>query len=114
MGISSLTIGGQSTIGLQSSITPNKKYPYTIHQNPQIQSLQLQSTSGWNLYQIRSKRNRSLSIIRASAESTRMSTTVEKLGVKIERNPPESRLSELGVRDWPKYFSFSCFFIYFK
>uniref|UniRef100_A0A803LB84 (S)-ureidoglycine aminohydrolase cupin domain-containing protein n=2 Tax=Chenopodium quinoa TaxID=63459 RepID=A0A803LB84_CHEQI len=32
-----------------------------------------------------------------------MSTTIEKLGVKIERNPPESRLSELGVRDWPKW-----------
>lgn len=27
----------------------------------------------------------------------------EKLGVKIERNPSESRLSELGIRSWPKY-----------
>jgi len=25
----------------------------------------------------------------------------EKLGVKIERNPSEARLSELGVRSWP-------------
>jgi len=27
----------------------------------------------------------------------------EKLGIKVERNPPESRLSELGVRQWPKW-----------
>ncbi|GMH12371.1 hypothetical protein Nepgr_014212 [Nepenthes gracilis] len=27
----------------------------------------------------------------------------EKSGIKIERNPPESRLSELGVRQWPKW-----------
>jgi hypothetical protein len=31
----------------------------------------------------------------------------EKLGVKIERNPSESRLSELGVRSWPKYLMIS-------
>lgn len=27
----------------------------------------------------------------------------EKLGVRLERNPAESRLSELGVRQWPKW-----------
>lgn len=37
--------------------------------------------------------------VRASA-SEAMAT--EKLGVRVERNPPESRLSELGVREWPK------------
>ncbi|CAM0904493.1 unnamed protein product [Alopecurus aequalis] len=37
--------------------------------------------------------------VRASAEA--MAT--EKLGVRVERNPPESRLSELGVREWPKW-----------
>ncbi|MCI14016.1 cupin domain-containing protein [Trifolium medium] len=26
----------------------------------------------------------------------------EKLGIKIERNPPESKLTQLGVRQWPK------------
>ncbi|KAI5079551.1 hypothetical protein GOP47_0005030 [Adiantum capillus-veneris] len=31
------------------------------------------------------------------------STVVEKLGVRVERSPPESRLSELGVRSWPKW-----------
>lgn len=30
-------------------------------------------------------------------------TTIEKLGIKIERNPPESKLTELGVRQWPKW-----------
>ncbi|KAH7425570.1 hypothetical protein KP509_11G060600 [Ceratopteris richardii] len=28
---------------------------------------------------------------------------IEKIGVRVERNPPESRLSELGVRSWPKW-----------
>lgn len=37
--------------------------------------------------------------VRASAET--MAT--EKLGIKVERNPPESRLSELGVRQWPTW-----------
>ncbi|XP_045814880.1 uncharacterized protein LOC123908314 [Trifolium pratense] len=27
----------------------------------------------------------------------------EKLGIKIERNPPESKLTQLGVRQWPKW-----------
>lgn len=26
----------------------------------------------------------------------------EKLGIKVERNLPESKLAELGVRQWPK------------
>ncbi|OAY24281.1 uncharacterized protein LOC110604426 [Manihot esculenta] len=28
---------------------------------------------------------------------------IEKSGVKIVRNPPESKLTELGVRSWPKW-----------
>ncbi|KAJ0025735.1 hypothetical protein Pint_06895 [Pistacia integerrima] len=39
--------------------------------------------------------------MRVRAET--MSTTIEKLGVKIERNPPESKLTELGVKKWPKW-----------
>ncbi|KAG5035035.1 hypothetical protein JHK87_009945 [Glycine soja] len=31
-----------------------------------------------------------------------MTTVIEKLGIKIERNPPESKLTQLGVRQWPK------------
>jgi uncharacterized protein len=41
---------------------------------------------------------RRFAVLRASAEA--MAT--EKLGIRVERNPPESRLSELGVRRWPK------------
>lgn len=37
--------------------------------------------------------------IRAEAD-TPMAT--EKSGIKIINNPPESKLSELGVRTWPK------------
>ncbi|XP_047069260.1 uncharacterized protein LOC124677300 [Lolium rigidum] len=37
--------------------------------------------------------------VMASAETV----TTEKLGVRVERNPPETRLSELGVRQWPKW-----------
>ncbi|KAK1363648.1 Ethanolamine utilization eutQ [Heracleum sosnowskyi] len=29
--------------------------------------------------------------------------TTEKLGIKITTNPPESKLSQLGVRSWPKW-----------
>ncbi|KAL2325209.1 hypothetical protein Fmac_024267 [Flemingia macrophylla] len=32
-----------------------------------------------------------------------MTTAIEKLGIKIERNPPESKLTQLGVRQWPKW-----------
>ncbi|CAH1421941.1 unnamed protein product [Lactuca virosa] len=38
-------------------------------------------------------------IIRASSET--MAT--EKLGIKIVKNPPESKLADLGVRSWPKW-----------
>ncbi|CAK7340068.1 unnamed protein product [Dovyalis caffra] len=29
--------------------------------------------------------------------------TIEKSGIKVVRNPPESKLTELGVRKWPKW-----------
>ncbi|KAJ1379483.1 RmlC-like cupin domain superfamily [Sesbania bispinosa] len=32
-----------------------------------------------------------------------MTTVTEKLGIKIEKNPPESKLTQLGVRQWPKW-----------
>ena len=35
--------------------------------------------------------------------SSSMATESEKLGIKIERNPPDSKLTQLGVRNWPKY-----------
>lgn len=42
-------------------------------------------------------------VVRAMAESgTAGSKVEEKLGVRIERDPSESRLTELGIRSWPK------------
>ncbi|XP_061345834.1 uncharacterized protein LOC133291576 [Gastrolobium bilobum] len=38
-------------------------------------------------------------VIRAES----MSTVTEKHGIKIERNPPESKLTQLGVKQWPKW-----------
>ncbi|KAK7268967.1 hypothetical protein RIF29_21679 [Crotalaria pallida] len=32
-----------------------------------------------------------------------VTSVTEKLGIKIERNPPESKLTQLGVRQWPKW-----------
>lgn len=43
---------------------------------------------------------KSQKIIKASSET--MSTTIEKLGIKIVKNPPETKLTDLGVRSWPK------------
>ncbi|KAK6230891.1 hypothetical protein QUC31_002409 [Theobroma cacao] len=31
------------------------------------------------------------------------SMAIEVLGIKVEKNPPESKLSQLGVRQWPKW-----------
>lgn len=36
-----------------------------------------------------------------------MATETEKLGIKIVKDPPESTLSDLGVRSWPKSLSLS-------
>jgi len=38
----------------------------------------------------------------ATTRAESMTTVIEKLGIKIERNPPESKLTQLGVRQWPK------------
>ncbi|KAK4413475.1 hypothetical protein Salat_2760100 [Sesamum alatum] len=53
-----------------------------------------------------SSRRRSC-IYRLSSSSSKImasaTTETEKLGIKIVKNPPESKLSELGVRSWPKW-----------
>ena len=46
------------------------------------------------------RRRRLHSAVRAETES--MTTVTEKLGIKIERNPAESKLTQLGVKQWPK------------
>ncbi|GMY07964.1 RmlC-like cupins superfamily protein [Fagus crenata] len=38
-----------------------------------------------------------------SVRAESMATDSEKLGIKIERNPPESKLTQFGVRKWPKW-----------
>ncbi|KAI6689680.1 hypothetical protein NL676_026508 [Syzygium grande] len=48
------------------------------------------------------RRTLAFTSIRASTESM-SSSVVEKLGIKVERNPPEPKLTELGVRKWPKW-----------
>ena len=42
-------------------------------------------------------RGPSMAAIRAESVAT------EKLGIFVEKNPPESKLTQLGVRSWPKY-----------
>lgn len=39
----------------------------------------------------------------ADAKTSSGSGVEEKLGVRIERNPSEARLKELGIRSWPKW-----------
>lgn len=46
------------------------------------------------------KAKRNQGVTRASKDT--MSTTIEKLGIKIVKNPPEEKLTDLGVRSWPK------------
>nr|XP_023897927.1 uncharacterized protein LOC112009816 isoform X3 [Quercus suber] len=52
-------------------------------------------------YPRNSSRRRIVSV-RAESSSS-MATESEKLGIKIERNPPDSKLTQLGVRNWPKH-----------
>lgn len=42
-----------------------------------------------------------------SPKETAMATTTEILGVKIHKNPPQSKLTGLGVATWPKYAVFT-------
>ncbi|KAL5843118.1 hypothetical protein ACOSQ4_009076 [Xanthoceras sorbifolium] len=68
------------------------------------------STSSILLYNPRTKSSTLTSSTRGSFSTRRrvvvraetMSTTIDKLGIKIERNPAESTLTQLGVRKWPK------------
>eukprot|EP00252_Welwitschia_mirabilis_P019405 TRINITY_DN447_c0_g1_i1.p1 TRINITY_DN447_c0_g1~~TRINITY_DN447_c0_g1_i1.p1 ORF type:complete len:170 (-),score=16.26 TRINITY_DN447_c0_g1_i1:348-857(-) len=51
-------------------------------------------------------RSRSLSSrvrVRAMADNKVESAVIEKMGIRIERNPSQDKLSELKVRSWPKW-----------
>ncbi|KAG0485117.1 hypothetical protein HPP92_009122 [Vanilla planifolia] len=53
---------------------------------------------------LRDKRKRRGSAALCSRLQIRAETMATKeLEIKVERNPPESRLAELGVRQWPKW-----------
>ena len=41
-------------------------------------------------------------VSRGGGGRVRMSMATEKLGIKIEKNPPESKLTQMEVRNWPK------------
>nr|GEZ10863.1 RmlC-like jelly roll fold protein [Tanacetum cinerariifolium] len=56
------------------------------------------SISGLHYYN-RAKSNQG-GVIRASKDTM---TSIEKLGIKIVKNPPEEKLTGLGVRSWPKW-----------
>lgn len=56
-------------------------------------------------------KQKEVSFSRSEQEESPMATEI--FGVKIEKNPPESRLVELGVRTWRTYvtlktFTFCC------
>ncbi|KAF5196453.1 Atp-dependent rna helicase ddx42 [Thalictrum thalictroides] len=38
-----------------------------------------------------------------SCRVSAMAVVTEKMGIKIETNPPESKLTQLGVKQWPKW-----------
>ncbi|KAK9271373.1 hypothetical protein L1049_026963 [Liquidambar formosana] len=50
---------------------------------------------------LRSPSSRTRSVLFGIVRAESMAT--EKLGIKIEKNPPESKLVQLGVRKWPKW-----------
>ncbi|XP_073003198.1 uncharacterized protein [Typha latifolia] len=61
-------------------------------------------TSSLPLFRISPPSSLSIRPRRSSSLAIRAETMVtEKLGVKVEKNPPESKLAELGVRQWPKW-----------
>ncbi|CAM8927932.1 unnamed protein product [Rhodiola kirilowii] len=43
------------------------------------------------------------SVSRRVRAETASNMATEKLGIKVEKNPPESKLTDLGIRNWPKW-----------
>ncbi|XP_002965250.2 uncharacterized protein LOC9659068 [Selaginella moellendorffii] len=41
--------------------------------------------------------------LRAMAQDRQAPAVVEKLGIKVEKEPSDARLRELGVKTWPKW-----------
>ncbi|XP_057501921.1 uncharacterized protein LOC130785750 [Actinidia eriantha] len=84
---------------------PNCGYPNTVtkHQHsPSSTSIIRFSLSSPSRTR-RVLRRQQVIIKAAAAAEGNMTTTTHKLGINVQTNPPESKLSELGVRDWPKW-----------
>ncbi|CAN4076840.1 unnamed protein product [Withania somnifera] len=60
----------------------------------------LSNNAGPLLLELSSKGKRR---IRAAAEKESSSMATEIAGVKVINNPPESKLTDIGVRSWPKW-----------
>uniref|UniRef100_A0A0D6R9T8 (S)-ureidoglycine aminohydrolase cupin domain-containing protein n=1 Tax=Araucaria cunninghamii TaxID=56994 RepID=A0A0D6R9T8_ARACU len=56
---------------------------------------------GFKSQSLQRRSHASIGVIRAMSVSE--TKVMEKMGVQIERNPAEVRLSELKVRSWPKW-----------
>nr|GMD21050.1 enzyme of the cupin superfamily [Ipomoea batatas]GMD21051.1 enzyme of the cupin superfamily [Ipomoea batatas] len=63
---------------------------YGVNQNSEVSSVKPQTERALRI------------VIRASTEPHARVMATEKGGIKVISDPPESKLSELGVRSWPK------------
>ncbi|KAK9699739.1 hypothetical protein RND81_08G192900 [Saponaria officinalis] len=104
MGILGLTITIQNSIKISPSslYSSNNKHNFYLNQH-QIQFPAVNSISGLKFVKVKSNKVGNFFTVKASIEGSKMSTTIEKLGVRVEQNPTESTLSELGVLQWPKW-----------
>ncbi|KAI8003422.1 hypothetical protein LOK49_LG08G01915 [Camellia lanceoleosa] len=98
--------------GVDKSV-PNCYNPKTITKHSFLSFLSskpLPPTPRVRVLKLRNKKKKSrgqeekLIVRAAGAENMSTATTItEKLGIKIQKNPPESKLTQLGVRNWPKW-----------
>ncbi|XP_047327899.1 uncharacterized protein LOC124931474 [Impatiens glandulifera] len=79
------------TVPIPSS-RPFTKHPFSIS-----------TSSSILIHPRRQQRRRQQLVVVKAAETGSMNQPIEKLGVKVHTNPPESKLSQLGVRTWPKW-----------
>lgn len=83
--------------------------PY-LNKNAALHRHKLSNTASPLQLVLRSKGKRR---IVASAEKESSSMATEIAGVKVINNPPQSKLTDLGVTSWPKYLSFLSFILLF-
>ena len=111
-GASSITYGMSGMVVRVAPVDPINVKNVNRHNNYRCCSTAASSTSTASTYPAtklsssssRGRKRCYANRRRAEAETPiPMATSViEKSGIKIIKNPPESRLSDLGVRTWPK------------